>query len=101
MALQGPAIFWMAFLMICSKNHTKKVKAMANTVVLKNGDFFTLADMPSELTAQAPKGGKVRFMLEETGDEWLADFEPAQREMCLTALDASVLLYDRYLDPRE
>ena len=34
-------------------------------------------------------------------DEWLADFEPAQREMCLTALDASVLLYDRYLDPRE
>lgn len=31
-------------------------------------------------------------------DEWLYDFEPAQREMCLTALDASVLLYERYLD---
>lgn len=33
-------------------------------------------------------------------DEWLADFEPAQREMCLTALDASVLLYERYLDEK-
>ena len=31
-------------------------------------------------------------------DEWLSDFEPAQREMCLTALDASVLLYDKYLE---
>lgn len=31
-------------------------------------------------------------------DEWLSDFEPAQREMCLTALDASILLYERYLD---
>lgn len=31
-------------------------------------------------------------------DEWLYDFEPAQREMCLTALDASVLLYERYLE---
>ncbi len=34
-------------------------------------------------------------------DEWLADFEPAQREMCLTALDASILLYERYLDAEE
>lgn len=31
-------------------------------------------------------------------DEWLYDFEQAQREMCLTALDASILLYERYLD---
>ena len=69
--------------MICSKNHTKKVKAMANTVVLKNGDFFTLADMPSELTAQAPKGGKVRFMLEETGDEWMADFNRGECDLTL------------------
>ena len=33
-------------------------------------------------------------------DEWLSDFEPAQKEMCLTALDASVLLYERYLNQK-
>ncbi len=31
-------------------------------------------------------------------NEWLSDFEPAQQEMCLTALDASVLLYERFLE---
>ena len=31
-------------------------------------------------------------------DEWLADFEPAQREMCMTALDAAVLMYEKYLE---
>lgn len=29
-------------------------------------------------------------------DEWLEDFEPAQRQMCLTALDAAVLLYQTW-----
>lgn len=31
-------------------------------------------------------------------DEWLVDFEPAQKEMCKTALDAAVLIYERYFD---
>ena len=56
---------------------------MADTVVLKNGDFFTLADIPSEMTAQAPKGGKVRFMLEETGNEWTADFNRNECDLTL------------------
>lgn len=30
-------------------------------------------------------------------DEWLYDFAPAQRQMCQIALDAVVLLYQRYL----
>ncbi|MBR5840028.1 MAG: hypothetical protein IKZ84_15925, partial [Victivallales bacterium] len=56
---------------------------MADTVVLKNGDFFALADMPNELTAQVPKGGKIRFMLEETGDEWTADFNRSECDLTL------------------
>ena len=64
------------------KTH-KKVKAMANTVVLKNGDFFTLSDMPNELTAQVPKGGKIRFILEETGNEWNADFNRGECDLTL------------------
>lgn len=30
-------------------------------------------------------------------DEWLVDFEPAQRKMCKTALDAAVIISQRYL----
>ncbi|MBC8588675.1 nucleoside phosphorylase [Paratissierella segnis] len=30
-------------------------------------------------------------------DEWLYDFSPAQKQMCMIALDAVVLLYNRYL----
>ena len=56
---------------------------MADMVVLKNGDFFTLADMPKELTAQVPKGGKIRFMLEETGNEWNADFNRNECDLTL------------------
>ena len=70
------ASYWMAVFMIGSEK-MKNIQLgddMADTVVLKNGDFFALADMPNELTAQVPKGGKIRFMLEETGDEWTADF---------------------------
>ncbi|MBO7534434.1 MAG: hypothetical protein J6T46_10640 [Victivallales bacterium] len=56
---------------------------MADMVVLKNGDFFTLSDMPNELTAQVPKGGKIRFMLEETGNEWNVDFNRIECDLML------------------
>ncbi len=62
---------------------TKIDKTMVDTVVLKNGDFFTLADMPSEMTAQAPKGGKVRFMLEEVENEWTVDFNRNECDLTL------------------
>ncbi len=51
---------------------------MADAVALKNGDVLMLANMPLELTAQVPKGGKLRFMLEENDDEWTADFNKGE-----------------------
>ncbi|MBP5640085.1 MAG: hypothetical protein J6X55_11440 [Victivallales bacterium] len=42
---------------------------------LKNGDAFSLKELPSELTAQVPKGGRIRFLLEEPpGSVWSADY---------------------------
>ncbi len=56
---------------------------MADAVVLKNGDVLMLSNMPSELTAQVPKGGKLRFMLEETDCEWLVDFNKGECDVAL------------------
>ena len=43
--------------------------------MLKNGDAFSLKELPGELTAQVPKGGKIRFLLEEqSGATWSADY---------------------------
>ena len=51
---------------------------MDNAITIKNGDVLMLANMPSELTAQVPKGGKLRFMLEEKDCEWVADFNTGE-----------------------
>ena len=50
---------------------------------MKNGDVLMLENMPSELTAQVPKGGKIRFMLEETDDLWTMDYNKAECEATL------------------
>ena len=54
---------------------------MNDAVALKNGDVLMLANLPSELTAQVPKGGCLRFMLEETDGEWSADFNPGECDL--------------------
>lgn len=54
---------------------------MDDAVALKNGDVLMLANLPSEVTAQVPKGGKLRFMLEETDSEWNADFNNAECDL--------------------
>ena len=51
---------------------------MEDAVALKNGDVLMLATMASELTAQVPKGGKLRFMLEEADGEWAAEFNKGE-----------------------
>ena len=52
-----------------------------DAVAIKNGDILMLANMPSELTAQIPKGGRLRFMLEETDCEWSADFNNGECDL--------------------
>jgi len=54
---------------------------MGDAVTLKNGDVLMLANMPSELTAQVPRGGKLRFMLEETDSNWTADFNNGECDL--------------------
>ena len=39
--------------------------------------------LPDELTAQVPKGGKIRFMLEETDTPWTADFNSGECTLTL------------------
>lgn len=46
---------------------------------LKNGTVLLLHNTPSELTAQVPKGDKLRFSIEETPDNtWDIDFNPGE-----------------------
>ncbi|MBQ7652037.1 MAG: hypothetical protein IJS15_13815 [Victivallales bacterium] len=54
---------------------------MDDAIALKNGDALMLANMPSEVTAQVPKGGRLRFMLEETDCEWDADFNTGECDL--------------------
>lgn len=51
---------------------------MSEAMILKNGDVLMLANMPAELTAHVPKGGKLRFMLEENDCQWEVDFNEGE-----------------------
>ena len=53
---------------------------------LKNGTEFALAEVPAETTCQLPKGGSVRFLLEEdvsTGFRWDATYSAGEVEVQL------------------
>ena len=52
--------------------------------ILKNGDALALQGMPVELTAQVPKGGRIRFLLEEqAGATWTADYNEKECRLSL------------------
>lgn len=58
----------------------------AGGVELKNGAEFTMADMPAEAKAELPKGGTIRFLLEEnctTGYEWTAEYSSGEVEVSI------------------
>jgi len=58
----------------------------ATGVTLKNGAEFTMDEVPKEATAQLPKGGTIRFMLEEngtTGYQWTAEYSAGEVEVCV------------------
>jgi len=55
-------------------------------VELKNGAEFTMADLPAEAKAELPKGGSIRFLLEEnmtTGYSWTAEYSGGEVDVTI------------------
>jgi len=70
--------------MICCLAVAMGIVAGAWAVELKNGTEFAMAEIPVEAKAELPKGGSIRFLLEEnatTGYEWTAAYSSNEVEV--------------------
>ncbi len=78
---------------ICSSAVAMGIVVGAWAVELKNGAEFAIAEIPVEAKAELPKGGSIRFMLEEnmtTGYGWTAAYSSNEVEVVIEHRGPSV-----------